>query len=107
MSAIPVEVYENDGTQQDKWAISKKLALTIHYLNKRAGGDALKNGGVFGKNYEDNEGLVLVIDKKYALKDSTDFNLKETGCDEKDIEMSGDLIIQAIKSVNVPLPNGL
>ena len=48
-----------------------------------------------------------MIDKKYALKDSTDFNLKQSGCDEKDIEMSGDLIIQAIKSVNVELPQGL
>ena len=107
MSAIPIEVYENEGLPEEKWALSKKLALTLHYLNKRANCDALKNGGVFGKNYEDNEGLVLVIDKKYALKDSTDFNLKEVGTDEKDIELSGELILAAIRSVNIPLPNGL
>ena len=107
MSAIPIEVYEKEGTTEQKWALSKKLALTIHYINKRANCDALKNGGVFGKNYEDNDGLVLVINKNYALKDGTDFNLKETGIDERDVETSGELIIQAIKSVNVPLPNGL
>lgn len=107
MSLFLIEIYENEGTTEQKWAISKKLALTIHYLNKRANCECLRNGGVFGKDWENNGGLTLVIDKKYALKDSTDYNLREPGIDERDIETSGELIIAALKSINIPLPRGL
>ncbi len=108
MSQISIDVYESKGSKEDKWAISKKLALTVFYLNKRANTQFLKNGGLYGKDYDERTpGLTLLIDKKHALNDATDFDLREPGTEEKDIERCGDLIILALKKVNIPLPENL
>jgi hypothetical protein len=101
---ITIDAFEKNDNSIEMMGMAKKLALAVNNLNNRAYKDFLKSGGVGGINYKDNQGLVILIDKKYAMKDSTDFNLRDPGTEDADIRKSADLILAALRSVDVTLP---
>jgi hypothetical protein len=103
-STITISIFLKNDNSIEMMGMAKKLSLSIHNLNKRAYFDFLKSGGAHGINYKQNEGLTLVIDNNYALMDSNDFYLKDAKTEESDINQCADLILEALRSVQITLP---
>jgi hypothetical protein len=90
-----IEIYDNSGSAQRRWALARKLSLFCHYINTRSDrGRIFQNGGVWGKkygNYNGSAGFVVVIDKQYVEDGASFFGEEKYG--DVDIRATCDAFI--------------
>jgi hypothetical protein len=83
MSTILLEIYyvsslREDLAMEEYWALSRRLGLLCHYVNKgtfNVGPFNFENGGVVRTAFKGRPGLTLVVNEQYDFTHPNNFNI--------------------------------